>query len=115
MRFFLLIALLFSYSAMAEEKLAFTLSGGVSLGSYEAGVFHELIQQDREAIRSKTKVVFGASAGSINGLFGIMDICGFHSADKEDSLLWKMWIPRGLNELETQDKKVLSLLDRNSI
>ncbi|WP_408097612.1 patatin-like phospholipase family protein [Peredibacter sp. HCB2-198] len=115
MKWPILFLLLFSINAVASEKLAFTLSGGVSLGSYEAGVFYQLLQKDKASITRNTKVVFGASAGSINGLFGILDMCGFRDTKREQSLLWKMWIPIGLDQLESKDEKVFSLLERKAI
>lgn len=113
--FIVLIVCFFSSPSSAETKVAFSLSGGVSLGSYEGGVFHRLIEKDRSSLRPRTKVIFGASAGSINGLFGLMDLCGFEEQKKEESLLWKMWIPNGLNQLESTDKKNTALLDRKTI
>lgn len=115
MKCLILLAVLFSFVVRAEEKLAFTLSGGVSLGSYEAGVFHQLLLKDKKSISERTKVVFGASAGSINGLFGILDMCGFRGVEREKSLLWRMWIPIGLNQLESKDKTNFALLDRKAI
>lgn len=115
MKWFILFLLLLSSHVFAEEKLAFTLSGGVSLGSYEAGVFHQLLLKEKKSISERTKVVFGASAGSINGLFGILDMCGFREVERDQSLLWRMWIPIGLNQLESKDKMNFSLLERKAI
>lgn len=115
MKWPILFLLLLSFNIFANEKLAFTLSGGVSLGSYEAGIFYRLLQKNREAMITNTKVVFGASAGSINGLFGIFDMCGFRQTSREESLLWKMWIPIGLDQLESKEKSNFSLLERKAI
>jgi hypothetical protein len=109
--FFLLI---FSTNVLSYDK-GVALSGGVSLGSYEAGVLYSLIAENRDELPKEMKVVYGASAGSINGLLGIFDLCGFRISSRESNLLWKMWVPIGLDQLETKDKKISSLFDRKSI
>ncbi len=110
----LLFILFLPMITMAKDK-GFALSGGVSLGSYEAGVLYSLISENREELAKETKVVYGASAGSINGLLGVFDLCGFRISSRESNLLWKMWIPIGLNQLETRNPNVPSLFDRQSI
>lgn len=115
MKWIIFILIIYSQNIFAAEKRGFALSGGVSLGSYEGGIFYQLLQGDKAELQSNTKVVFGASAGSINGLFGILDLCGYRSMEREKSLLSRMWIPIGLNDLKTKDKKTLSLLDRKAI
>ena len=115
MKWLIFTLVFISFNVFSSEKRGFALSGGVSLGSYEGGVFYQLLQGNREELMKNTKVVFGASAGSINGLFGILDLCGYRSMEREKSLLWRMWIPIGLNDLEAKDKKTLSLLSREAI
>jgi hypothetical protein len=110
----LFFLILFSNVAISHDK-GFALSGGVSLGSYEAGVFYNLISEDRKNIAKETKVVFGTSAGGINALFGIFDICGFRKPSRESSLLWRMWIPIGLDQLESKSKNEHTLFERNAI
>lgn len=100
----LLLILLFSFPLRAKEQLVLTLSGGVSLGSYEAGVLSPIIRNDKE-IASKLKVVYGTSAGSINGLLTIFEAC-----TEEKNLLWDMWIPVGLKELEVGSKESVNAL-----
>lgn len=97
----------------AQEK-GFALSGGISLGIYEGGVFYSYIAKNKTTIARDTKVIYGTSAGSINGLMGMFEICGFRETKREESLFWKMWIPNGLDELEAKDPKELSLLSRKS-
>jgi hypothetical protein len=111
-----LLFFVFLCSPMAWSRdMGFALSGGVSLGSYEAGVFYNLISENREDIANDSKVIFGTSAGGINGLFGIMDICGLKKNTRESSLLWRMWIPIGLDQLEVTDEKEKSLFQRKAI
>lgn len=107
------LTFIFSFSVYARDK-AFALSGGISLGIYEGGVFYSLINQHRDTIAKDTKVIYGTSAGSINGLMGVFEICGFRETKKESSLFWKMWIPNGIDQLESKDKKEISLLSRKS-
>lgn len=99
--------------SFGQEK-GFALSGGISLGIYEGGVFYSYITQNRSTIARDTKVIYGTSAGSINGLLGLFEICGFRETKREDNLFWRMWIPNGLDELEAKDPKELSLLSRKS-
>lgn len=113
-RLLLIFSLCLPLITHAKEK-GFALSGGVSLGSYEAGVLYSLLSQNREQLAKEVKVVYGASAGSINGLLGIFDLCGYRQSSRESNLLWKMWVPIGLNQLEAQDKSVPSLFDRKAI
>lgn len=105
--------LLLSIISHAQDK-GYALSGGISLGIYEGGVFYSNISKHRSTIAADAKVIFGTSAGSINGLLGLFEICGFRKTDRESSLFWKMWIPNGLDQLEAKDPKELSLLSRKS-
>jgi hypothetical protein len=107
------LTLIYAFHSHANDK-GFALSGGISLGIYEGGVFYSLINQNRSTIAKDTKVIYGTSAGSINGLLGVFEICGFKETKREDSLFWKMWIPNGIDQLEASDKKELSLLSRKS-
>lgn len=107
------LTLILSSHSFANDK-AFALSGGISLGIYEGGVFYSLINKDRATIAKDTKVVYGTSAGSINGLMGVFEICGFRETDMQSNLFWKMWIPNGIDQLESKDKNEISLLSRKS-
>lgn len=83
------------------KPIALTISGGVSLGSYEAGVNWALVRVLREA-RANLVVVTGASAGNINTLVTAYSWCGVDEPQlqrPEDSLFWKVWIPVGLEDL----------------
>lgn len=104
--------LILALTAHAESR-GFALSGGISLGIYEGGVFYSLIRGNPNIAR-ETKVIYGTSAGSINGLLGVFEICGFRKTSREESLFWKMWIPNGIDQLEAKDKNELSLLSRKS-
>jgi hypothetical protein len=84
-----------------KKQVALTISGGVSLGSYEAGVNWALTHVLREA-NADLAVVTGASAGNINTLLTAYSWCGLDDASggkPEQSLFWKAWIPVGLDGL----------------
>ncbi|MCU0655635.1 MAG: patatin-like phospholipase family protein [Polyangiaceae bacterium] len=79
-----------------------TVSGGVSLGAYEAGYLYYLtevakIPQNRPAI--DVKLVTGASAGNINALFTILALCSKPQPNPQRSVFWDTWIRIGAREL----------------
>jgi hypothetical protein len=84
----------------AAPPLAITVSGAVSLGSYEAGLLHYLVETLRQnpGLR-EVRLVTGASAGSANALLAVIQHCGEAPAAPADSLFWKSWIGVGLEDL----------------
>ena len=88
-----------------------TISGGISLGSYEAGVnwglleLFKLTAQDslRRAWnlpRYELKAMAGASAGNINGFLAAVEWCRTREpVPPELSLLWKIWVRTGFDQL----------------
>ncbi len=100
----------------APAPLSLTVSGGVSLGAYEAGFLYyalEFIKANPE--RVELKLVTGSSAGSINGLLAVVAGCGAAESDPTESLFWRMWIPMGLEQLHVrQDVTAVSVLSRRS-
>ncbi|HEY6109694.1 MAG TPA: patatin-like phospholipase family protein [Gemmatimonadales bacterium] len=88
-----------------------TISGGISLGSYEAGVnwglleLFKLTAQDslRRAWnlpRYELKAMAGASAGNINGFLAAVEWCRTREpVPPEQSLLWKIWVRTGFDQL----------------
>jgi predicted acylesterase/phospholipase RssA len=102
--FFLILALLIASSAKAEAPavpVSLTVSGGVSLGAYEAGYLYYTSRFIRENKKnSSLKLVTGASAGAINSLLTIMSACSSDQVTTpSESLFWKTWMPVGLQEL----------------
>ena len=98
------------------KKLAITVAGAVSLGSYEAGVLYELLdaigQHDRNAATSDDDrividVLTGASAGGMTAIILAQKL--LYSADEfrgpYDNPLYNTWVKRiSLAELQaTQD------------
>jgi hypothetical protein len=83
---------------VSAPPLALTISGAVSLGAYEAGFLHYLL----EALRAnpgarEVRLITGASAGSANGLLAIMQHCGLAPPRTSEGLFWRSWIPLGLD------------------
>ena len=96
------------------QPYALTISGGVSLGAYEAGVNWALLEVLRSAPatanfgRPYLAGVTGASAGSINALLTVMHWCDASArgasaspdvADPEQNRFAATWLPIGLTTL----------------
>ena len=79
--------------------MSLTISGGVSLGSYEAGFLHYWVEFNKRNNLSKFPVITGASAGAINSLLTAVAQCDPNVENYEDSLFWRFWIPIGLESL----------------
>jgi predicted acylesterase/phospholipase RssA len=88
-----------------------TISGGISLGSYEAGVNWGLLElfklTARDSLRRawnlpryELKAMAGASAGNINGFLAAVDWCRTRApVPPEQSLFWKIWVRTGFDQL----------------
>lgn len=82
------------------RPLSLTISGGVSLGAYEAGLLHyALAWLDANQRPFEVRLATGTSAGSINALLAVLTHCGSGETRLFDSLFWKTWIPLGFDEL----------------
>jgi predicted acylesterase/phospholipase RssA len=94
-----------------QVSVLLTLSGGVSLGSYEAGVNWGLLEvfklTTRDSIRRAwnlprydLRAAAGASAGNINGFLTAIEWCRTRDATPpEQSLFWKIWVRTGFDQL----------------
>jgi predicted acylesterase/phospholipase RssA len=72
--------------------LAVTVSGGVSLGSYQAGYLYyltETVKANRELF--EVKMLTGASAGLINGLIALIEMGSAAEDDPRETLFYSMW------------------------
>ena len=90
-----------SQQAFAQTKVigstppipvSLTLSGGVSLGAYQAGSLYYLsrfTQENHDLL--DLKLITGASAGGTNALLSVLDFCGEENFDPEASNFWKAW------------------------
>jgi hypothetical protein len=90
----------------AHPPASITISGGVSLGSYEAGLVYYVVEAMRLNPGAATpKMVTGASAGSVNGFMTVLQSCGAAVPDPSASLLWKAWVPLGLEKLHVKGQQ----------
>ncbi|HEU0015318.1 MAG TPA: patatin-like phospholipase family protein [Longimicrobium sp.] len=112
--------------------MGLSISGGISLGSYQAGVNYGLLEMYRHAAYDtvfrrryripsyRLRAVTGASAGNINTLLWAIEACTdlrsadgtYRSPDPDSSLFWRVWLNIGWNRLFTMDSPELALLDR---
>src|SRR3954452_20769954 len=88
------LLLLASAARSAQPPASITISGGVSLGSYEAGLVYYVVEAMRLNPAAATpRVVRGASADCVNGFMTLPQSCGGPVTDPEASLFWRPWIP----------------------
>ena len=90
-----------------DRPLALVVSGGVSLGAYEAGFlyFASRAVARRVEAGSPPLVVAGASAGSVNAMIAGIESCMPNGDDDPtQSLGWKAWIPVGFDQLWRPDE-----------
>lgn len=118
----------------ARKKAPFVLSisGGISLGAYQAGVNWGLLELVRrinddpnfaaglDAPAYSLAAVAGASAGNINTLLWAIEACTFRKpAPPDQSLFWQFWVRMGLADLFPEHPQTRSpergLLDRTLI
>ncbi|HEU4533513.1 MAG TPA: patatin-like phospholipase family protein, partial [Polyangiaceae bacterium] len=77
-----------------------TISGGVSLGSYEAGfLYYALETAKRNPELFDLRLATGASAGSINALLSVMSACSGLDETPSESLFYSTWVSVGFREL----------------
>lgn len=81
-----------------------TVSGGVSLGAYEAGFLHYALAAAQRRNELDLRLVTGASAGSLNTFLAVLAACGADPERPGNSLAWNTWIPAGFDQLFTPKK-----------
>ncbi|WP_375745791.1 patatin-like phospholipase family protein [Corallococcus interemptor] len=91
-------ALIASQTA-SPKAVSLTVSGGVSLGAYEAGFLYYAGTSSQGERTVDLRLVTGASAGSLNALLAIMATCGVDASTPGQSLFWDIWVPIGFNDL----------------
>jgi predicted acylesterase/phospholipase RssA len=80
--------------------MGLTVSGGVSLGSFEAGYLYYLFETLKlNPGLADPRVFTGASAGSANALLSLLASCSDKDPEPDKSLFYQTWIPVGLKEL----------------
>jgi hypothetical protein len=94
--------------------LSFTVSGGVSLGAFEAGVLYFLTEATKRSHGdAELRIATGASAGSANALISIMDSCSPPVSDPTQGLGFQTWMPVGISQLfRSKDVTATSILRR---
>ncbi len=97
--------------------VSLVVSGGVSLGAYEAGFLYQLVEILKASPGAfDLKVATGASAGSINGLLALLSSCSARSIDPRGSLLYKTWADVGFPYLlEGERASPIALFSRQSV
>ena len=99
------------------QVLSFTVSGGVSLGAFEAGVLYFLTESiTRSGGGVDLRIATGASAGSANALIALMDSCLPPVEDPTRSMGFQTWIPVGLKQLfDPKQVTAVSVLNRGPL
>jgi len=101
-----LLAALILGAPGAGRPIALTVSGGVSLGAYQAGyLYYSLAAQRVNPGMSRVIIATGASAGSVNALLALRTSCAAAGLDPEQSLFHRVWVPMGLRQLYQKDSK----------
>jgi predicted acylesterase/phospholipase RssA len=116
LKFYFLFSLftLFLHAEREKVDISMVISGGVSLGAYEAGYNWALIKM-LSAVKTSNKVldpeiasVAGASAGSINALLTAMYWCQKESVPLknhvDDNLFYETWVNLGIQDLLIKGK-----------
>ena len=91
--------------AALPVPLAITVSGGVSLGAYQAGFLYylsETIKQNPDLL--EFKVLTGASAGLINSLLALMSVGGEPEPDPAETQFYQTWTELRWDELFDVDQ-----------
>ncbi|KFE71974.1 patatin-like phospholipase family protein [Hyalangium minutum] len=78
---------------------ALTVSGGVSLGAYEAGFLAYATAAARVHGVEHVGLLTGTSAGSLNVLLAVLSACGEAAPGPTQSIFWETWIPVGFDRL----------------
>ena len=120
-------ALVAKLRSMLTPYKGLVVSGGVSLGSYQAGFLYYttfLLRRFDEELRQRGwtgpdvgrfRVVTGASAGSINGFLSSLAGCRALSAVPEESPFFQAWIDVGLRELRGRGSSFDALFDAEAL
>lgn len=100
-------------------RVALSLSGGISYGSYQAGVNYALVdlikrhdlgrldflpahRADQLPSEMSIAAATGASAGNVNALISALEWCRTDLPSPEESLYWNTWVNVGVTQLLPQ-------------
>ncbi len=97
--------------------VSFVVSGGVSLGAYEAGFLHYLVESMKMMPELfDMKIATGASAGSINGLLALLASCDARQDDPQASLFFRTWAEVGFPALfDPKETSPIALFARTAM
>jgi predicted acylesterase/phospholipase RssA len=122
----LLFALTFSSLAFAQPTqssncsdsktpVALTLSGGVSLGAYQAGslAYTSLVLKNNSDV-VETKLMTGASAGAVNAFLSVLSACSEKSELPSQSDFYRSWVGFQGSELLGDGSETQALLSRSA-
>jgi len=118
MLFQLFIVIVLMITTLHAEKIkvdaSIVISGGVSLGAYEAGYNWALIRmittvkEKSSDVDPELRSIAGASAGSINALLSAMYWCQKESVPLrnhvDDNLFYETWVNLGIEDLAIKGK-----------
>lgn len=95
--------------------VALTLSGGVSLGAYQAGslYYSSLILRENPKL-FQTRLMTGSSAGALNALLALLSVCGSEDLRPSQSAFYKMWVGFKAKELLPVNGESGALLSRKA-
>lgn len=82
-----------------QPPLGITVSGGVSLGTWEAGALYLYGEALKLRPTRQVRVVTGASAGSMNALGVALSSCRAPNPYPQRDLGWRVWEPVGFEQL----------------
>lgn len=92
-----------------------TISGGVSLGSWEAGFMYLWLEAQKAQPRTQVRIVTGTSAGSANALITALNSCLPPVPNPLDDLGWRAWGPVGFHQLFDPTRARDSLFVRDAL
>ncbi|MFZ5444214.1 MAG: patatin-like phospholipase family protein [Myxococcota bacterium] len=99
----------------APRPLGVTISGGVSLGTYEAGFMYLTLEQLKAHPALELKMVTGASAGSINALVSALASCRGPTPNPFEDPGWLAWGDVGYRDLFDRKNRGEALFTRDAL
>lgn len=98
-------------------SFSITVSGGVSLGAYQAGYLYYLVEVfKRNPKLFELRLITGASAGTINALMAVMSAGSSPNSSPVDSLFYKVWNSMHYEELlDVEKAPPLALSSRRAL
>lgn len=93
-------------TAKGPVKFVLSASGGISLGSYQAGqLYYQSLFLKVNNEMATPAIITGASAGSINSFLTILDKCQPGQQLPNESYFWKTWQNIGFHKLLPNPKE----------